>query len=177
MHSNHVVVFAIALSASACGDRPKQSETTSAPPAPVVSAVGFGFVRIGETTRELAAAGDSVAAANPKHVACRYAHPNAFPRGARVMVLDDVIVRIDVDSAGIRTAEGLQIGDPESRVFETYRGRVASLPHKYLRNGHNLVVWQPAGVTSRMIFETDGDKVLRYRVWRPPAVDFVEGCG
>jgi hypothetical protein len=176
MHSNYFVVLAAAVSASACGDRPKEPEAASAPPAPVVSAVGYGFIRIGETARDLAVAGDSVAASNPKHVACRYAHPKAFPRGARVMLLDDVIVRIDVDSTGIRTAEGVQIGDPESRVFETYRGRVASLPHKYLKNGHNLVVWQP-GITSRMIFETDGDKVLRYRVGRLPALDLVEGCG
>jgi hypothetical protein len=92
------------------------------------------------------------------------------------MLLDDVVARIDVDSAGIQTAEGAQVGDTEARIVELYRGRVASLPHKYLKDGHNLIVRQPPTVTSRYVFETDGKKVLRYRVGRAPAVDLVEGC-
>jgi hypothetical protein len=92
------------------------------------------------------------------------------------MLLDDVVARIDVDSAGIPTVEGAQVGDTEARIFELYHGRVASLPHKYLKDGHNLVVPQTSTGTSRYVFETDGKRVLRYRVGRPPAVDLVEGC-
>jgi hypothetical protein len=114
---------------------------------------------------------------NSKHASCHYVHPSSFPPGARVMMVNDVIARIDIDSSGIRTTEGAQVGDPESRVFDLYDGHVASLPHKYLKDGHNLVVWQTSNVTSRMIFETDGRKILRYRVGHPPAVDLVEGCG
>jgi hypothetical protein len=78
-----------------------------------------------------------------------------------------------VDSAGIPTVEGAQVGDTEARIVELYHGRVASLPHKYLEDGHNLVVQTS---TSRYVFETNGKKVLRYRVGRAPAVDLVEGC-
>ena len=161
----------------ACSDRhPKTADTATTPQAPAVSPVGYNLVRLGETAHELALAGDSAAAANPKHASCRFAHPASFPPGAKIMLLDDIVARIDVDSTGIRTAEGAQVGDPEARIYELYRGRVASLPHKYLKDGHNLVVWQPSTVTSRFVFETDGKKVLRYRVGRPPAVDLVEGC-
>lgn len=166
-----------ALFAAACSDRqPKTADTATIPQAPTVSPAGYSLVRLGETARELALAGDSIAAANPKHASCHFAHPAAFPPGAKLMLLDDVVARIDVDSTGIRTAEGAQVGDSEARIFELYRGRVASLPHKYLKDGHNLVVWQPSTVTSRYVFETDGKKVIRYRVGRPPAIDLVEGC-
>jgi len=164
------------LSAIACSDRSADSEDTAKPQTPAVSPVGYSLVRLGETARELAIAGDSAAAANPKHESCRFAHPAAFPPGAKIMLLDDVVARIDVDSAGIPTVEGAQVGDTEARIFELYHGRVASLPHKYLEGGHNLVVPQTSTETSRYVFETDGKRVLRYRVGRPPAVDLVEGC-
>jgi hypothetical protein len=165
-------------SAIACGDQqPKASSGTSVPTAPVVSPVGYGLIRIGETAHELALSGDSAAASNPGHLSCRYVRPSSFPPGVKAMIVDNVIVRIDIDSPGIPTIEGAQVGDPESHVLELYNGHVASLPNKYLKDGHNLVVWQPSTVTSRMIFETDGRTVLRYRVGRQPAVDLVEGCG
>lgn len=173
-----LLMLSALASAIACGDQqPKASSGTPAPTTPLVSPVGYGLIRIGETARELAIAGDSAAASNPKHLSCRYVHPSSFPPGARVMLIDDVIARIDIDSPGIRTIEGAQVGDPESRVLELYNGHVTSLPNKYVKDGHNLVVWQPSTVTSRMIFETDGKTVLRYRVGRQPAVDLVEGCG
>jgi hypothetical protein len=176
MRATTFLALTVALFATACADRQPKTADTSIPQAPTVSPAGYNFVRLGETARELSLAGDSAAAANPKHASCRFAHPAAFPPGARIMLLDDVVSRIDVDSAGIRTAEGAQVGDAEARIYEIYRGRVASLPHKYLKNGHNLVVWQPSPVTTRYVFETDGKKVLRYRVGRPPAIDLVEGC-
>jgi hypothetical protein len=161
------------LSATACSDRQPNGDDTAKPRTPVVSPAGYNLVRLGETAHELAIAGDSAAAANPKHESCRFAHPAAFPPGVKIMLLDDVVARIDVDSAGIPTVEGAQVGDTEARIVELYHGRVASLPHKYLEDGHNLVVQTS---TSRYVFETDGKKVLRYRVGRTPAIDLVEGC-
>jgi hypothetical protein len=176
MHSRYLILFAALISAAACTRREAKPDSTAVPPAPVVSMAGYDLIRIGETAHDLAITGDSAAASNPKHAACRFAHPKSFPLGAKVMLLEDVVVRIDVDSAGIRTAEGAQVGGPESRVLELYRGQIVSLPHKYVQGGHNLVVREP-NLANRIVFETDGGKVLRYRVGRPPAVDFIEGCG
>jgi hypothetical protein len=177
MNSRYLIILPPLLSAVACTRRESKSgDSTAVPPAPVVSMSGYNLIRIGEAAHDLATAGDSAAASNPKHAACRFAHPKSFPLGAKVMLLEDVVVRIDIDSAGIRTAEGAQVGDPESRVLELYRGRIASLPHKYISGGHNLVVRQP-NLPNRIVFETDGRRVLRYRVGRPPGVDLVEGCG
>ena len=177
MHWKYFIILAPSISVTACAGREaKRADSSAVPPAPVVSMAGYDLIRIGETAHDLAIAGDSAAASNPKHATCRFAHPKSFPLGAKVMLLEDVVMRIDVDSAGIRTAEGAQVGDPESRVLELYRGRIASLPHKYVAGGHNLVVREP-NLPNRIVFETDGRKVLRYRVGRPPGVDLVEGCG
>jgi hypothetical protein len=177
MHSRYFIILAALTSATACAGRDaKKGDSAAVPPAPVVSMAGYDLIRIGETAHDLALTGDSAAASNPKHATCRVAHPKLFPIGTTIMLVGDVVERIDVDSAGVRTAEGAQVGDSESRVLELYRGQIVSLPHKYIKNGHNLVVRQ-ANITNRIVFETDGNKVLRYRVGRPPAVDFVEGCG
>jgi hypothetical protein len=176
MHSRYLIIAGGLVFATACAGRDaKKADSTAMPPAPVVSMSGYDLIRIGETAHDLATTGDSAAALNPKHAACRFAHPKSFPLGAKIMLLEDVVVRIDIDSVGIRTAEGAQVGDPELRVLELYRGRIASLPHKYIAGGHNLVVRQQ-NLANRIVFETDGRKVLRYRVGRPPGVDFVEGC-
>jgi hypothetical protein len=88
-----------------------------------------------------------------------------------------MVERVGVDSAGVLTAEGVGIGDPEVRVVELYSGRVSVQPHKYTGpTGHYVVVTSPRDSMYRIIFETDGQKVLRYRAGRRPAVDFVEGC-
>lgn len=58
-----------------------------------------------------------------------------------------------------------------------YPGQVTVQPHAYT-DGHYLVVTPPAAADSsfRIVFETDGQKVLRYRSGLVPAVEYVEGC-
>jgi hypothetical protein len=87
--------------------------------------------------------------------------------------------RVEVDSgATIATAAGARIGDGEERVRSLYPGRVAMTPHKYVAGHHYLTV-TPAAADSayRLVFETDGQRVTRYRAGRRPAVEYVEGCG
>lgn len=107
---------------------------------------------------------------------CSYLRPAASP-GVKVMVNEGRVARVDVDSAGIRTAEGAGVGDAEARVRQLYAGRVAETPHKYT-DGRYLTVTPAAAADSafRVIFETDGAKVVRYRAGRLPEVEWVEGC-
>jgi hypothetical protein len=94
------------------------------------------------------------------------------------MLVNDTIVRVQVDSAGIPTEAGAAVGDPEPRVLELYHDRIATEPHKYMGpTGHNLVVTDRADTLRRLVFETDGQTVIRYRVGLRPSVDWVEGCG
>ena len=106
-----------------------------------------------------------------------------MPRGTRLMILRDSasaplhVERAEVDSAGVLTAEGAGVGDPESRVLEMYSGRILVQPHKYTGPvGHYLIVASPRDSMYRIVFETDGQRVVRFRAGHRPAVDFVEGC-
>jgi hypothetical protein len=103
--------------------------------------------------------------------------PTTLPAGVGIMLVNDSVARIDIDSAGIQTSEGAGVGEDETRVVEIYHDRVAVTPHKYTGPaGHYLTV-SPAGDTlRRIIFETDGHRVTKYRVGRRPAVEWVEGC-
>jgi len=137
-------------------------------------------VPIAEAAKAL---GDSIRANVAARNGCLEITLPAMPRGTWLMALSDSagvvrIERVDVDSAGVLTAEGAGVGDAEARVIELYRERVAVQPHKYTGpQGHYLVVTSPGDTLHRIVFETDGQRVVKYRAGRRPAVDFVEGCG
>ncbi|HEU4563307.1 MAG TPA: alpha/beta fold hydrolase [Gemmatimonadaceae bacterium] len=139
---------------------------------------GIGPVRVGVPLEALGATlGETVRAAYRDFESCDYVRPAALPPGVSLMVLSDTVARVDVDSAGVRTAEGVQVGDSEAHVLDVYRGRVRVEPHKYTGpEGHYLVVSPPGDTLHRIIFETDGQRVTTYRAGRRPAVELVEGC-
>ena len=98
-------------------------------------------------------------------------------RGAspRLMIVDGTVARVEVDDSTIATAEGARVGDDTARVMNLYKGRVRVEPHNYV-NGSYLIVSQPADTVHRIVFETDGKRVTRYRAGRFPEVEWVEGC-
>lgn len=105
-------------------------------------------------------------------------HPVAF------MMLDGALSRIDVTSgrAAIppvwKTEAGAQIGDSESRIKELYPGRVTTRQHVYVENGHYLEILptDPALDEYLMLFETDGEKVTRFRAGLHDPTRWIEGC-
>lgn len=108
---------------------------------------------------------------------CSYLEWPAAPPGVLVMFDEGHIARIDVDSAGTRTAAGAQVGDKASRIDSLYQGRVSAMPHKYT-DGQYLVVTPPRVADSlyRLVFEVEKGVVTRYRVGLKPQVEYVEGC-
>jgi len=107
---------------------------------------------------------------------CGYVKPKTGPKGIMIMVeKGEMISRVDINSGTIATVEGAKIGDTEDRIKSLYPGQVTVQPHKYT-NGHYLVVTPKTGGDYRIVFETDGKKVTRYRSGRLPAVEYVEGC-
>lgn len=163
-----------------CKPAPPDNERRPGEPAPgwSVTPRGVGPVETGWTLAQLnAALGEQLRPTYEINPECDYLDPAALPDGIGLMVLQDTIVRIDVDTTGIPTAEGAAVGDTEARVLELYQGRVEVMPHKYTGpEGHYLVVRWPADTLHLLIFETDGAKVLHYRAGRRPAVEYVEGC-
>jgi hypothetical protein len=107
---------------------------------------------------------------------CGYVKPKTGPQGITIMVeKGEMISRVEVNSGTVATVEGAKIGDTEDRIKSLYPGQVAVQPHKYT-DGHYLVVTPKTGGDYRIVFETDGKKVTRYRSGRLPAVEYVEGC-
>ena len=180
---------AILLFAAGCGGAREQpaasADTTRGSAKFAVRPDSFGPIPLGvpvaQATEPL---GDSAVVNFAASETCAHWTAPSMPHGTRLMILRDSasaalrVERAEVDSAGVLTAEGAGVGDPESRVLELYAGRVVVQPHKYTGpTGHYLVVASPRDSMYRIVFETDGQHVVRYRAGRRPAVDFVEGCG
>ncbi|HJU69449.1 MAG TPA: hypothetical protein VJ650_14505 [Gemmatimonadaceae bacterium] len=146
------------------------------PPQWIVRADGIGPLRVGvpltDASRTL---GETL---RVTQAGCDHVNPTRMPDGILLMVIDDTVARVEIDSAGIRTTEGAQVGDSESRVLELYGARARIEPHKYTYpDGHYVVVTPPGDTLHRIIFETLKGRVTTYRAGRVPAVQLVEGCG
>lgn len=139
-----------------------------------VSGDRIGPVQVGMTIDAAAAALGSPFAPSPDRGECIYRqHPSA-PAGVLFMQIGNDVARVDVTSFGVRTDRDVGVGDPESRVRDAYGPDVVSSPHKYDPNGRYLTV--STGDSHRIVFETDGMWITRYRIGRLPEVEWVEGC-
>ena len=110
---------------------------------------------------------------------CTYAVWREAPGNVRVMLDKNLVARVEVPEGSVATSKGARIGDTEARIKELYAGRVASTPHEYT-DGHYLTVTpSPASGDNRnyrLVFETDGKRVTKYRAGKLPHVGYVEGC-
>jgi hypothetical protein len=91
----------------------------------------------------------------------------------------DVIARIDIDNPKITTVSGAKVGDTEARIKSLYPGQIKVTPHTYNGPQANYLTFVPknkAEQNYRVIFETDGQRVTRYRVGKLPEVEYIEGC-
>ena len=159
------------------------SSLVAVPPAPTPSGWtvrydGIGPVRIGATVAELEATlGAQLARRDSLDPRCDYLRNPALVPGVWFMMVEGRIARIDIDSAGPATAEGVRIGDDAAKVTTLYAPRVVASPHKYT-DGQYLTVTPAAPADSgfRLIFETNGGKITHVRAGRLPEVGWVESC-
>ena len=160
------VLILSSLALAGCRSSAPQDETVE-PAAWAVSDTGAGPIRIGMTADELRSHVETLGQLE----GCVYTKVPAAP-GLLVMLFAGKVVRLDVIAPGLATAAGARVGDTEQRVRELYPGLQVE-PHKYTE-GHYLVVDSNPG--RRLVFETDGARVTRYRAGAIPQVDWVEGC-
>ena len=182
-----MMCWAVGVAAACRGESSAKRDTAEAPAAAALvrdsSAVttidGIAPAKIGMSVQELSAAlGHPVAPSTGEKRACRYIQSASLPVDVALMLVNDTVARVDIDSTGAHTSEGAYVFDPESRVVQIYRGHVVVQPRKYTGPlGHYLIVTPPNDTTRRIVFETAGGKVVRYRVGRRPEVEWVEGCG
>ena len=151
--------------------RSRHCVEAAAPASWTASAGQVGPVRIGMTAVEAEMAiGTPFAAASGE---CVYRKSPAVPMGVLLMEVDGRIVRADITGPGVSTAEGIGVGTAAARVREAYGAAVTASPHKYT-SGQYLTLAPDAD--HRVVFETDGERVTRYRIGRLPQVEWVEGC-
>ena len=155
---------------------------TPAPPAPAaatvnwtVNARGIGTVTAGMTLGEANSETGNALALPAKTSECDYVRPKNGPKGVALMFENGHFSRVDVTSGTVATTEGAKIGDSEARIKSLYPDAVVTA-HKYLPKGHYLTVTPPDAANYRIVFESDGTKVTKYRSGKMPAVEYVEGC-
>jgi hypothetical protein len=154
------------------GPGTQHSDTTG-----TVSVTGFGGIRVGQELAEIESDHSGSFDISEFLGECAHMSLTDWPDGILAMVVEGRVVRIEVWNAAIATREGARIGMTESEIHALYPGQVEVLPHKYT-DGHYLRV-TPSGpdvAEHRIIFETDGEEVQRYRAGILPAVEWVEGC-
>jgi hypothetical protein len=92
------------------------------------------------------------------------------------------IVRVDVDEGSrIATQSGIRIGATEADVKRVYgapgrTGRLTVENHAYVDGGHYISYDDDGEGGLRMLFETDGQKVTRFRSGQHGPVGYIEGC-
>ena len=150
----------------------------------------IGSVKIGMNLPEAAAAANTrLSVSYAGSDSCYYLQTEGELKGVSFMVTkddvksrlqyvtSDVIARVDVDNPKITTVSGAKIGDTEARIKSLYTGQIKVTPHKYTK-GHYLtfIPKNKAEQNYRIVFETDGQRVIRYRAGKLPEVEYVEGC-
>jgi hypothetical protein len=142
---------------------------------------GIGGIRIGMTVAEASRSANVqlVREEGDSNDSCFYVNPKNSPTGIGFMVTEGQIARVDIwENRRITTLSGAKIGDRETRIKALYPGKIRVTPHQYVEGGHYLTFEpsDPADQTYRVVFETDGQRVTRYRSGKLPEVEFVEGC-
>ena len=110
---------------------------------------------------------------NKEDQGCFYVHPKQHPH-VSLMIEKGRLVRIDVDSPGISTSEGIQVGDSEAHATKIYGARLKADAHQYTE-GHYLTVQSTDG-NSGLRFETDKGKITTFYAGSYAAIQYVEGC-
>jgi len=157
------------------------AQTRQPPSAWRVRLRSFGPVRYGMTLAEGSRAlGEHLEPGKEESEGCSHITPTSIPPGATLMVIDGRIERVDIDTTGILTAGGVQVGSTEEEVHRAYPGQIRVRPHpdEPGPESHYLIFVprNPADSAFGIIFETDGHCVQSYRAGRRPAVSYIEGC-
>lgn len=141
---------------------------------------GYGDLRFGMSAAEAKQAwGGELSGTPAADGGCYFLSPKwvKVPSELNFMVEGDRFVRYATTLEKGTAPGGGTVGMPTGVVKALYGARLTAMPHKYVEGGQNLIVADPAGGASKLIFETGKDGVVTaWRVGVPPQVDYVEGC-
>lgn len=198
-------VAATALFLTACGAQepasapaPEAPATTpavtpAAPAAEVLTAQGYGPLRIGMTRAEVVAAmgddSDPAAVGGAEPEVCDQWRPARAPEGVMVMLENGVLSRISVsEPSTLKTDRGFGVGDTAAAIKAAYGPLAVAQPHKYsAAPAEDIFVWAVGAPTTAGEYVQDtAARGIRYEIGTTgkvetvhvggPAIQLVEGC-
>ncbi len=145
-------------------EAPNESETAMPADPPLDE---LGGVKVGMTVAELRATGLKAQKDNGPDPDNRCGYARLPGVTDLFFMLDgDTVVRIDTDAPGHPTLGGVEVGMSEAEALRRLGDRAKVQPHPYTGpQGHYLVVHAPNAPLG-LILETDGKKVVSYRIGR-----------
>jgi hypothetical protein len=161
-------------------------ETPSPAPSNVLTANGFGPLRIGMTTAEIEAAlgpdsqPNAVGGADP--ASCDIFHPTNAPEGLLVMTNGGALASVWLTRAStVPTDRGFKIGDTAAAVKAAYGSAAVVVPHKYEdAPAEYIIVWATpdhTGPTARGIkYEIGQDGKVKAIAGGGSSIENVEMC-
>lgn len=148
----------------------------AAPADAPVTLHGVGELHIGLPLAELRSRFGATPEYEPDpEMNCSYWQAPAFP-GLGLMVVDDALVRIDVNDARWSTRSGARIGMREREIRRMYGAQMRVEPHPYTDPQGKYLVYEARDEPFGLIFETDNGRIISYRVGRWDNVQWIEGC-
>jgi hypothetical protein len=174
------------------GDVLQQANTNSANDEAVLTAEGWGPLRIGMNAEDVFEAVGGKADPNadsggdPEY--CDEYQPERTPDGLFVMMEEGILTRITLgDNDDIRTDQGLTIGDSADAVRAAYGDRLDAIPHFYIGlPAEYLTVWTNGSPSidgsllnpdARGIrYVTGEDRTIEFIQAGGPSIEYVEGC-
>lgn len=162
-----------------------------APQALVLTANGYGPLRIGMRLDEVNAAmgpdDNPDDFGGPEPESCDMFHPENAPAGMFVMIENGALTRISLgEGSPTATAEGLSVGDPAADVRAAYADRLRAEPHNYVDPpGEYLTAWT-SGASAAPYTQDPAARGIRYEIGMDgnvevihaggPSIQYVEGC-
>lgn len=163
----------------------------------VVGLKTLGPISIGMTVEQLrrAAGVDLVEQPNFEQAVaennCAYLSPTTIPgyvppadsdnkSPIAFMIVDNQLVRIDFLNRTFRTSEGIGVGSTEVEVLQAYGGGQSPPPDRgFIGRPYRYLKASPqdeADQNFRIVFESDGQQVVKYYIGRLPEVENQNGC-
>jgi hypothetical protein len=199
------VLAVFALTAAACGGGNIDGNTPAPSPTAVTggltaqSTVGLrniGPVVINMTVDQLTQAagvpllrqdGFDQAAATKN---CAFMSPGAIPgytpppdignkSPILFMIVSGKLARIDILGGGFATTLGVKVGSSEQDVVAAYGNNTPLPPRDFIGPPYRYLTATPrneADKDYRIVFETDGAKVIKYQVGKLPEVNYHQNC-
>jgi hypothetical protein len=143
-----------------------------------LSLKGLGPLRIGTPLSEVTSRLEFVKDKDFSSQSCSVLRLTGVPAGLIIMITNGQVSSINVNSSEYTSLRGARVGMTEEQLMGLYPGELRVSYGKYNPDGRYLtfVPKDAADRNFRMIFVTDGKRVLSFATGKLPEVEYVEGC-